>query len=528
MTRLLEEAVHLLSRAPAKAWVLYGVGVVPFVVAVLIYGASMWESPLAARSAFPAALPVAGLYVWLKFWQTRFAGELLRLLHPHNGQTAEPVRRVFRRQMLWQPFSLLLTPLSHLSLVLHPVVTAFFQNLTVCEALGPGEEDSVTRRAFHLSVHRARELYMYALAAKFPLTLLTFFNWLTVLVLFPRMVFWFTGVENAFVRSPFAYLHVSFALTVFLFTHFTLDPLHKAWYLLRSYYAVSARSGADLRDRLRVHMPGARPALLLLLSLISATPIFSSRILAQPSPEDFNRVADDVSMQRKFVWRMPPEVLEGVDSETTAWQRWVDQTVRAAGRWVREMTNNISDWWKRLFPSRHPDPGAPAAFASLQNLAQFLLILLVVVLGLAVVWLFIRTWRRKRAATPADTGPSVPAPPDLTREEVLADELPPDAWLSMVQDLRGRGEWRLALRALFLAFLARLADQRLIVVARYKSNRDYERELSRRAHTVEGLLPGYRDLRLRFESVWYGDHPATEELLLHQIERVRALQGDRP
>jgi hypothetical protein len=74
-----------------------------------------------------------------------------------------------------------------------------------------------------------------------------------------------------------------------------------------------------------------------------------------------------------------------------------------------------------------------------------------------------------------------------------------------------RGEFRLAMRAFYLASLAHLAARNLISLARFKSNRDYERELRRRAHTFPNLLATFGDNLFDFERIWYGLHEVNRD-----------------
>ena len=69
------------------------------------------------------------------------------------------------------------------------------------------------------------------------------------------------------------------------------------------------------------------------------------------------------------------------------------------------------------------------------------------------------------------------------------------------------------MRAYYLASLAHLAERNLITIARHKSNRDYERELRRRAHTAPAVLPLFSENVSTFDRVWYGLHEVTRELL---------------
>jgi len=60
--------------------------------------------------------------------------------------------------------------------------------------------------------------------------------------------------------------------------------------------------------------------------------------------------------------------------------------------------------------------------------------------------------------------------------------------------------------------LAHLATRNLISIARFKSNREYERELRRRAHAIPNLPTLFGDTISNFERVWYGTHEATLDL----------------
>ena len=95
---------------------------------------------------------------------------------------------------------------------------------------------------------------------------------------------------------------------------------------------------------------------------------------------------------------------------------------------------------------------------------------------------------------------------DLTEEEIKADDLPAKRWLSLAQDLTAKGELRLAMRSLYLATLAHLAENDMITIEIYKSNREYEKELRRRAHERKELLSVFTESLHLFEGVWYGMH----------------------
>jgi hypothetical protein len=69
------------------------------------------------------------------------------------------------------------------------------------------------------------------------------------------------------------------------------------------------------------------------------------------------------------------------------------------------------------------------------------------------------------------------------------------------------------LRALYLSLLSLLADCRRLILARYKSNRDYYNELAQHAHAELELLQVFQRCMGAFEKAWYGMHPVSRDQL---------------
>jgi hypothetical protein len=115
--------------------------------------------------------------------------------------------------------------------------------------------------------------------------------------------------------------------------------------------------------------------------------------------------------------------------------------------------------------------------------------------------------------------------PDLADENVGAEQLPEDGWVKLARELLERGELRLAVRAFYLATLAHLAERSLITLAKFKSNRDYERELSRRGHALAELPDLFGQNVSVFELVWYGIHEITRDTVAdfaRNVERMKS------
>jgi hypothetical protein len=147
---------------------------------------------------------------------------------------------------------------------------------------------------------------------------------------------------------------------------------------------------------------------------------------------------------------------------------------------------------------------------------QVLLYVLLAAITCILAVLLWRAWRRRRRNPEIEiTSEEVTKTPDIMEEHVDARELPEDGWLAMAKDLMAQGQLRLALRALYLACLASLAEQNLITIARFKSDRDYERELQRRAHSIPSLLSAFDENMLVFERTWYGKHEVDQGNIEH-------------
>jgi len=270
-----------------------------------------------------------------------------------------------------------------------------------------------------------------------------------------------------------------------------------------------------LKAELKTFAPPARlspiAALLFLLVFLQAPTSFGAEELerAQNSkPEtrnsvtspDLNRSIDEVIQQREYSWRLPRDSAPARPKEAAdenfvqKFFKSIEQGFKAVQRWMRELL----EWLDRLGGRRS---GPSMDGLSLAGVMEGLLILLGAALAGLIVWLLLRLWR-SQSPIQEFAVEALPAVPDVSDENVGAEQLPEDGWIKLARELLDRGELRLALRAFYLAALAHLAARNLITLARYKSNRDYERELLRRGHALgrgSGRLPraAWRGCRLR-------------------------------
>jgi hypothetical protein len=240
------------------------------------------------------------------------------------------------------------------------------------------------------------------------------------------------------------------------------------------------------------------------------------------TPAQLDAALDDVLARPEFTWRQPRPVLavEVLDGGLLAWLRDAAERLRTGFRRAAEA---FGDWLEKLF--RRPPRPAGGGF----NLGEWLVAPEVLLPALALLLAAVAAkllWDRRhlRPAVVA-TAEAVAAAPDLADEAVAADRLPEDGWLRLAADLLARGEPRLALRALHLAALAHLAARGLVQVARGKSNRDYLRELRRRAPAAPAAAEAFAAQLADFERIWYGAHPADAALYGRSLELLTRLRA---
>ncbi len=576
---LAEEATILVRSVPLRVPACYYVGSLPFFLALLYFWVDMSHSAFAYGRCVGSALGVAVAFIWMKGWQAVYARGLLAQV-----QGEEPPRwtggrliRLVVCQTAIQAWGFVALPLALLALLPLPWAYAYFQNVTV---LGDGETDlrEVRQRAWaqakiwprqnlvamwllspllvmvaavlilvlvpvasalgneavEISVNTYAVLFGLALIPLSPLGLMAAWNLWLLLVGIPGFLETVLGVETMFARTGDGLANTTGLAIVCALVYLAMDPFMKAAYVLRCYYGASVETGADLSAQLRTVISKSSALLGVLLFLLAVL------LGGNACGEDLSRAADDaegvsptlldeaieeVMQQREYSWRLP-RVLPVEEVERGIIGRFLTDALEKIRGWAQKMGKwiwGILEWvGEHLFPSIDRPAALPGVnwLASLHGLAYVLLALALCALAV----LLLRVWRQRvNRASSVEAEPVVTAE-DLEEEHLTADALPEDRWLEMAQELIQQGEFRLALRALFLGTLARLSRLELVTIRRFKSNRDYQRELERRAHAYPGTPETFDKNVLLFESAWYGEHEVTQwtiEEFRGNQERIR-------
>ena len=508
--RMIEEAVHILRAAPGALLTFYYVGSVPFVLGLLYFWADMSRSANAHQYSAMAAMGLSFLFIWMKFWQTVY---MLRVRAHIFGEirlqwTLPRVVSIVATQSLVQATRIFVLPLASLMVVPYGFCYAFYQNVSVYEKAQGQTLSSACKWAWYQARLWPRQNHLL-IGIYWLVGVVIFVNVSISVIFIPQMVKTLFGIDSAFTISGiYMVLNTTFWIVVLGITYLLLDPFIKATYVLRCFYGSALQSGEDLKTELGQILADKKKMVAgFLIVSLCVSPFSSFAVQKEPvTAVELDRSIEETMGRREFTWRMPREVNEMEEKENKG-------PLAAAVDWLVEMVgkglNKIGDWITKLIKwlgslLPKPDQKTESANGSWIAPVRMVLLILIILLLAVLTFIFVRIWRRHRSGV-VESVDAVAAPiPDLADESVTADDVSTNRWLTMAGELADKGEFRLAMRALYLATLAHLADHDMITIEEYKSNREYERELKRRAHEHKELISIFSTSLNFFECVWYG------------------------
>jgi uncharacterized membrane protein len=333
---------------------------------------------------------------------------------------------------------------------------------------------------------------------------------------------------------------------MFGLTYLCVDPILKTLYTLRCFYGESLESGEDLKAELKEFVATfskAAAAVLLVSFMVLSRPAFAAdgtRAIGAPaasgvSPARLDGAIKDTIQERKYIWRMPREKIEDNDANEGAFARFLEKIGdmlrrwgRATLQWLAEVFRAVIHWLEKLlgglFGGGHSYGNSSPGYGWMTSVQLLLWVLVAVVMSVLAI-LFYRVWQGRRKIRSLVASEPILQVPDVADENTAADQLPEEEWTKLARELLARGELRLAMRAFYLASLSHLANRNLISIARFKSNREYERELRRRGHSFPELLSIFGENISAFEASWYGMHEVHADLVnrfASNVEKIKA------
>jgi hypothetical protein len=385
---------------------------------------------------------------------------------------------------------------------------AFYQNITAEAITELDDLKTLCQKAWFQAKLWPRQNHML-LAIIFIFGVVVFLNLAGAIYILPHLLKKYIGVESMFTLSGSHVINTTFWVVTIGISYLCMNPLVKTVYALRCFYGAALKSGDDLKTELKGLMPGRTGVAigLFVVALFAGSPIPSIAIETHfASPEALDRSIDEVMERREFTWRMPRELIaedektpKGPIASVVAWI--IDKLgkgIKAVINWV----DKLMDWLIGLLPAG--DRRTASSNANWITSVRVAVFVLLIGILCALVYILWRSWMRRQNAQAEIVAAAVESTPNLENDDTAADDLPVNRWLELARELTEKGSWRLAIRAFYLATLANLAENELITIEKFKSNREYENELHRRAHQKEALLKAFSKSREVFERVWYG------------------------
>jgi hypothetical protein len=483
---VLEEAVDLLRGAPLDTALTYLIGAAPFLVAFLFFLTDMNRNVYAFDHLPWASLGLALLYVWKNSWQAVFMAKLYRQLSPAE---IDPSQAVLIQSTL-QPIGLVLPlPL--------PWTAAFFRNVALFAALGRPDAVAAARRQSVYSTGQNWAVMLFVALG----SLLLFVNILVAIMMLPQLGRSFLGIEGDLARLGNGLFNLTTVGVAAALTWLAVDPLLDAVYVLRCFYGESVKTGADLRAALK-----KIAIVIFMITTVHAQPIDQKKL---------DQAIDQVVHQREFAWRSPRQEGDGPEGKVVNWYRSAIKMIREAREFIWK---KIMDWLKPEDEARQYGKDTAAMRKTMLALITFIIALI----AAGVVVYFLR--RSRRAVITAQAVTAAPAI-DLADESLTADRLPEAEWLALADEWMEKGDFRMALKAMYLGALNYLSARELVSVRRWKSGLDYRREVARRARSKPEVSPAFAKGVAIFEQGWYGRHAvdrAMAEALANGFSEMRA------
>jgi hypothetical protein len=514
---LIEEALHMLRRKNGYALAEYYLGCLPFILALLYFWSDMSRNPMASWYCGPSSGGVALTFIWMKLWQVRFCRQIWCRLQDTAPEpwTWKRMLSTAARQSFLHAWGVVVLPVAAVIAFPFGWVYAFFQNLSVLEELPGVEVTALAKSAKDQAALWPGQNHLILTIISL-LGLFVFLNLALGVMAIPYLLKWILGIETVFTLSGIRLLNTTFLAVLFGLTYLCIDPIVKAVYVLRCFYGRSRQTGDDIRSALCPFLMLGLPLLIFFVGSPSwawarETGNTTSQETVTVKQDDVRRLDDaiqSVLLERRFAWRLPRHAGTASDTQSS----WIADTVDWIADGIKTLVRLVGHWIeafiKWLKKNQHR-PGFPQTDGGgdYRGLIRWIFYALGFGMALGLIYWLAQWLIRSRSAPRIEPGILTTDSVDLSDESITADDLPLDRWIATAHAMMAHSDFRSALRALYFALLALLADGQWVSIARYKSNLDYAREIGHRCHDAPEVLASFDWCVQIFERSWYGMHP---------------------
>jgi hypothetical protein len=210
----------------------------------------------------------------------------------------------------------------------------------------------------------------------------------------------------------------------------------------------------------------------------------------QPAAIDAQDSAKRILARREFQTAPDSEKAED-EAEATDEPGWLARLFRALWEWL---INQRDD-------ERQAPPDVEVTASPAMAGANAVMIGAIVLVAAVLLFILIRSFKRKQPGQTEldETGGLTQQP--LDHDTMSALSKPPETWAGLADELAAKGEYREAIRHLYLALLSRLHRDGVI---------DYDPTLSNWEYLfafkgASSLKAGFKELTRRFDFAWYGN-----------------------
>jgi hypothetical protein len=502
----LEDAIHLLRRAPPSTLLFHWIGSAPFTLGVLLFWNDITQYRPSNAACAADSLALAALLAWMNCWRAAFAGRLRAQLGAHlDEDSAAPVGvwRMAGCQSLLGASKLFVLPLALLMVFPLAQTVAFYRYASVLACRADLSFRQVIAGASKLAGIERGQSWVVSAAIAF-LQLIVTLNVASAIAILPQLVRMLTGYESVFSRGGLSYVeNPLFAMTAAVVGWMAVDPYIQAVYCVMYFRRESLRSGEDLRAALR----GLRLAATAMAALLCVFAIATRAVRAADAvaPESLRQSIQRTMQGHEYDWRLPAET--AAQSKPSWIVNMMDRAFHGLGWAMQQAGRALTNLLRWIFGKLiiQDTPGTAPAHALSWGIYLAIAVILVLA-GLLVVRILRARRKKPQVATVA-----VPAPVRLEDEHVTPDRLPEDQWIEMAESCLLERNYRLALRAFYLANLAWLGRREWIAIHAGKTNREYESDLRRRARGFAEARGLYSQNIAAFERAWYGLHEVAAE-----------------
>ncbi len=524
---IIEQAFYLLRKMGVNGLFFYYMGTMPFILGLLYYFNDMSKNAFAHEYCLTASLGMAGLFVWMKTWQAVYSIKTHAYLGGYRlaSFSFQKIITLTITQTVIHATALIVLPVAFIVTIPFAWCFAMYQMVLVHDLSSPNGIRARMKESFNAATHYTflNHMILFIFSGFGPFV---FFNIAVTIYSAPFLIKSLLGYESTFTMGGFNMFNTTFLLSAACITHLCIDPLIKIMYVIQKYNFNVQKTGDDLISGVNAVQSEnekagfKKTALISVVALFFILPSTPCRAMENPakkidtqiiSAQALEDAIQEVTSKREYTWRMPRQEIK--QKERTGFfytvLKWTATQIKKAGEALADWIEKVYKWLKELFgkDEKPLEAEKPQSTVKPGHLALGLIILIVILL-FAVI-LHLKKFTRKKENTKKKEKTPMP---DIRDENTMADELASDQWLALAKDLVEKGEFRLAIRALYLSTLAQLADHHFIRIAAHKSNRDYLEELSLKAQAKNHLMNDLSGLVRTIDQVWYGMHTVNREI----------------